>query len=106
MHYVQSELTSEVIERLSSLYFVKDQRDLQRKYREATKWLAETIVEIEREGFRDKINEKSFWHHFARWAYLSVSLNSFSRSSSECTVHKAQLCVGRKKTPFAINAKL
>lgn len=41
------------IERLSSLYFVKDQRDLQRKYREANKWLAETIVEIEREGFRD-----------------------------------------------------
>ena len=53
MYYVQSELTSEVIERLSSLYFVKDQRDLQRKYREATKWLAETIVEIEREGFRN-----------------------------------------------------
>jgi len=53
MRYVQSELASEVIERLSSLYFVKDQRDLQRKYREATKWLAETIVETEREGFRN-----------------------------------------------------
>jgi len=53
MHYVHSELASEVIERLSLLYFVKDQRDLQRKYREATKWLAETIVEIERDGYRN-----------------------------------------------------
>ena len=53
MRYVQSELASEVIERLSLLYFVKDQRDLQRKYHEATEWLAETIVEIEREGFRN-----------------------------------------------------
>lgn len=52
MRYVHSELASEVIERLSLLYFVKDQRDLQ-KYREATKWLAETILEIERQGFRN-----------------------------------------------------
>jgi hypothetical protein len=53
MRYVHYELASEIIERLSLLYFVKDQRDLQRKYREATMWLAETIVEIEGEDYRN-----------------------------------------------------
>ncbi|UCE43900.1 MAG: hypothetical protein JSV57_06030 [Candidatus Bathyarchaeota archaeon] len=47
MHYVQYELPLEVIKRLEQFYFVKDEKDLQKKYPEATEWFHETMSEID-----------------------------------------------------------
>ena len=46
MHYVRYDLPAEVVDKLESLYFVRDPGDLQRKYDEATKWLHEVISEV------------------------------------------------------------
>jgi hypothetical protein len=46
MEYVHYELPSEVIKKLEHLYFVKDEKDLQEKYYEATKWFHKTMQEI------------------------------------------------------------
>jgi predicted nucleotidyltransferase len=43
MRYVHYELPRDVIKKLEDLYFVKNARDLQKKYRKATKWFQETI---------------------------------------------------------------
>jgi glycosyltransferase involved in cell wall biosynthesis len=49
MHYIHYELPSEIVKKLEHLYFVKDGKDLQEKYNEATKWFHETISEIDQE---------------------------------------------------------
>jgi len=36
--YIQYELPKEIVEKLEHLYFVKDEKDLETKYREATEW--------------------------------------------------------------------
>ena len=46
MRYVHYELPSSTIEKLERLNFVKDLKDLQTKYREATEWFQKTILEI------------------------------------------------------------
>jgi hypothetical protein len=46
MEYVHYELPSDVIKKLEHLYFVKDAKDLQEKYYEATKWFYKTIQGI------------------------------------------------------------
>ena len=46
MQYVHYELPSEIIEKFESLYFVKDEKDLQEKYYEAIKWFNKTMQEI------------------------------------------------------------
>jgi len=47
MEYVHYELPSETIKKLEHLYFVKDAKDLQEKYREAIKWFHKAIQEID-----------------------------------------------------------
>lgn len=46
IRYVHYELPSETIKKLQRLYFIKDMKDLQRKYREATRWFHQTIATI------------------------------------------------------------
>ena len=36
--YIQYELPNHIMERIERLYFVKDGKDLRKKYREATEW--------------------------------------------------------------------
>jgi len=45
--YVQYELPKQISERLERLYFVKDRKDLPRKYREATEWFKEIVAAAE-----------------------------------------------------------
>jgi predicted nucleotidyltransferase len=45
MRYVHYELPPETIRKLEKLFFVKDARDLQGKFGEATKWFQETMSE-------------------------------------------------------------
>ncbi len=42
--YIQYELPEEIIERLENLYFVRDKKDLKKKYREATDWFKEIVA--------------------------------------------------------------
>lgn len=44
--YIHYELPPEDVERLKCLYFVKDEKDLKQKYREASNWFQETISTI------------------------------------------------------------
>ena len=44
-HYIRYELPKEIIEKLENLYFVRDKRDLQKKYREATEWFRKMVAE-------------------------------------------------------------
>ena len=46
MRYMHYELPTETIRRLENLYFVKNAKDLQEKYNEATEWYKETILKI------------------------------------------------------------
>lgn len=43
MHYIHYELSSEIIKRLKHLHFVKDEKDLEEKYHEATNWFHEIV---------------------------------------------------------------
>lgn len=43
MRYVHYELPSKIIKKLENLYYVRDAKDLQEKYREATEWFEETM---------------------------------------------------------------
>jgi len=43
MRYIHYELPSKVITKLERFFFLKDEKDLQKKYREATKWFHETM---------------------------------------------------------------
>lgn len=47
--YIHHELPPEIVSRLKRLYFVKDEKDLKRKYDEANRWFQETIVTIRHE---------------------------------------------------------
>lgn len=46
MHYVHYELPPKTVKKLLRLYFVRDEKDLQKKYREASKWCQEILSEI------------------------------------------------------------
>jgi predicted nucleotidyltransferase len=43
--YMQNELPKHVVERIEGLYFVKDGKDLRKKYREATEWFKAIAAE-------------------------------------------------------------
>jgi len=45
--YIQFELPSRTTDKLKHLYFVRDEEDLQEKYRKATEWFREVISEID-----------------------------------------------------------
>jgi len=47
MEYIHYELPSEIIKKLEHLYFVKNAKDLQGKYRKAIKWFNKTMTEID-----------------------------------------------------------
>jgi hypothetical protein len=47
MHYIHYELPSEIITKLEHLCFVRDEKDLQEKYNEATCWFHEIVSEID-----------------------------------------------------------
>jgi predicted nucleotidyltransferase len=49
-HHILHDLPSEVVEKLKSLYFVKDEKDLERKFELAERWYRETLeaVDLER----------------------------------------------------------
>lgn len=55
MRYIHYELPSGATEKLECLYFVKDDEDLQRKYREATEWFHEIISAIDQEEMERQI---------------------------------------------------
>lgn len=46
MRYIHYELPAEIVIRLQNLYFVKDKKELQSKYREASKWFLTAIPEV------------------------------------------------------------
>jgi len=47
--YIQYELPKEIIEKLENLYFVRDKKDLEKKYREATEWFKEMVQSLKGE---------------------------------------------------------
>jgi len=47
MEYLHYELPPETLKKLEHLYFVKNEKDLQEKYYEATKWFHKTIEEVD-----------------------------------------------------------
>ncbi len=53
LRYVHYELPARTIKRLENLYFVKDAKDLQEKYRQASKWFCETMVTIAKDGTKN-----------------------------------------------------
>lgn len=50
LRYIHYELSPETIKRLNRLYFVRDEEDLQEKYREAIKWFHEIVSDINQKG--------------------------------------------------------
>lgn len=46
MHHIHYELPSETIRKLKHLFFVEDEKDLQQKYHEATRWFHKIMPEI------------------------------------------------------------
>jgi hypothetical protein len=53
MRYIHYEFPSEIIEGLKHVYFVKDERELQEKYRVAADWFYKIISEIDKIGIED-----------------------------------------------------
>lgn len=49
MHYIHYELPPKTIMKLENLCFVKDEKDLQEKCHEATKWIHRILSEIDQE---------------------------------------------------------
>jgi hypothetical protein len=45
--YIHYDLPAEIVDRLRELYFVSDEKDLERKYRLAEQWFYETLREID-----------------------------------------------------------
>ena len=59
MRYVHYELPQRVIEKLERLYFVKDKKAIQEKYREASKWFNQTMREINRKKIEDHVKSQT-----------------------------------------------
>lgn len=56
MRYIHYELPSRIIKRLGYLFFVNNERDLQEKYHDATKWFEEIVSEIDQMDLESLIN--------------------------------------------------
>ncbi|KPJ61064.1 MAG: hypothetical protein AMJ46_03605 [Latescibacteria bacterium DG_63] len=54
-YYVHYDLPAEVVERLRQLYFVRDERDLEEKYRLAERWLRETMRALDFEEIQRRL---------------------------------------------------
>ncbi len=63
MHYIHYELPSDVIEKLKRLYFIKDEKDLQEKYNEATKWLPDIMLEIDQKKIERLVSKNIIGLH-------------------------------------------
>jgi len=50
LRYIHYELPQQIIQELKDLYFVKDERDLQEKYRKAISWFLRTMLEVNQAG--------------------------------------------------------
>ncbi|MGD8545471.1 MAG: aminoglycoside 6-adenylyltransferase [Candidatus Bathyarchaeota archaeon] len=59
MRYIHYELPSKSIKKLKSLYFVKDETELQKKYSKAIKWFTELISEIDETKIRKNMQISS-----------------------------------------------
>jgi len=58
MRYIHYELPSEIMKRLKHLFFIQDEKDLQKKYHEAAKWFDEIMTEIDQKEI-EKLIERS-----------------------------------------------
>lgn len=58
MHYIHFELPPDVIEKLRSICFVGDEKDLQDRYDEATKWFDNVMSEINEDRIRSRIERE------------------------------------------------
>ena len=58
IRYIHYEIPSEEIKKLKRLFFVKDEKDLQEKYHEGTKWFHKIVSEINRKEI-EKLIRKS-----------------------------------------------
>ncbi|UCF77882.1 MAG: hypothetical protein JSW03_07145 [Candidatus Eiseniibacteriota bacterium] len=54
-YYVNYDLPAEVVEKLRALYFVRDERDLEEKFRAGEKWLLDTIRELDFKDIEQKL---------------------------------------------------
>ncbi len=63
LSYVHHELPHEIIKKLEHLCFVKDLKDLQTKYLEASEWFLETMPEVSITAQQDQ--SKHFLHDAA-----------------------------------------
>jgi predicted nucleotidyltransferase len=55
MRYVHYELPPEVVVKLERLYFVKNARELQDKYREAVEWFLKAVSEVDRKEIEKQL---------------------------------------------------
>jgi hypothetical protein len=55
MRYVHYELPSKITDKLEHLYFVRNGKDLQEKYHEATKWFNNIMLEIDQKEMEKQI---------------------------------------------------
>ena len=55
MRYIHYELPSEIIKQLRQLFFVEDEKDLQKKYNEATRWFQGIISEITQKDIENSL---------------------------------------------------
>ena len=58
IRYIHYEIPSEEIKKLKRLFFVKDEKDLQEKYHEGTKWFHKIVSEINQKEI-EKLIRKS-----------------------------------------------
>jgi len=57
MHYLRYELPSDIAKRLEQLCFVRNEKDLQVKYHEATQWFLELMSEMDLTGIEVSVKE-------------------------------------------------
>lgn len=57
MRYVRYELPSKVIDKLRRLYFVRDEKDLQKKYAQAIRWFNKAVLEIDHKEIEQLIEK-------------------------------------------------
>ncbi len=55
MRYIHYELPSDVITKLERLHFVRDEKELQKKYYEATEWFQEIVSQVEQGRMKQPI---------------------------------------------------
>ncbi len=59
LRYIHYELPQQIVEELKDLYFVKDERDLQRKYHKAISWFRRALSDVDRIGLENLLSTQS-----------------------------------------------